>query len=135
MRVMSAQEFVNLIAQNIPTPYAVAQYNKALNRDLLLISTHINSLIKVTYRKAFSLMSDGTVFFEVNPLPDGAWILDADLIVEHEGQVLFDSSVSNNATDLFALVQLNIEPEFLKNYMQIPNEIKVAQTLLQVRNN
>lgn len=135
MRVMSAQEFVNLIAQNIPTPYAVAQYNKALNRDLLLISTHINSLIKVTYRKAFSLMSDGTVFFEVNPLPDGVWILDADLIVEHEGQVLFDSSVSNNATDLFALVQLNIEPEFLKNYMEIPNEIKVAQTLLQVRNN
>ena len=134
MRVMTAQKFVSLIAQTIPTSYAVAQHDSQLKRDLLIISTRINPQIKVTYRKAFSLLSDGTVFFDVHPLTEGAWLLDAELIVKHEGKVLFDSSISNNATELFEIVKLNVDPKLFNSYTQIKNEIRVAQTLLPMQN-
>ncbi len=134
MRVMTAQKFVSLIAQTIPTSYAVAQHDSQLKRDLLIISTRINPQIKVTYRKAFSLLSDGTVFFDVNPLPDGAWFIDADLVVKYEGKVLFDSSISHNATELFEIVKLNVDPQLFSYYMETNNEIRVAQTLLPMQN-
>lgn len=134
MRVMTAQEFVNLIVKTIPTSYAVAQYDSQLKRDLLLISTRINPQIKVIYRKAFSLLTDGTVFFDVNPLKEGAWVLEAELIVKHEGKTLFDSSISNNATELFEIVKLNVKPKLFSHYMETNNEIRVAQTLLPMMN-
>lgn len=134
MRVMTAQEFVNLIAITIPTSYAVARHDSQLKRDLLIISTRLSPQLKVSYRKAFSLLPDGTVFFDVHPLKEGAWLLDADLIVKHEGKVLFDSTISNNATELFEIVKLNVDPQLFKYYMETNNEIRVAQTLLPMLN-
>lgn len=133
MRYMTAQEFVKLISETFPTSYAVAQYDHFFNRDLMLITTHITPMIKVTYRKAFNLMPDGTVFFDVTPFSGGAWLLDAELIVKHEGKVLFDSSFSHNATDLFELVRLNVDPEIFNSYMETNNEVRVAQTLLPMQ--
>lgn len=133
MHVMQAQAFVDLIANSTPTSYAVARFDQNINRELLLISTRINPQIKVIYRKAFSLMPDGTVFFDVHPLTNSAWYLDADLIVELDKKVIFDSSVSNNATKLFEIVQLNVAPDVMKRYTENSNEIRVAQTLMPTR--
>ncbi|HFG7030383.1 TPA: hypothetical protein ACGIK9_002868 [Acinetobacter baumannii] len=130
MREILAKDFINLIIKNEPNPIAVAQIESPSRRTILHLTTRINAFIKFTYRKGFTIMADGTVFFDVKPFKENAWVMDSDIVVTHENKVLFDNNSTKDASKLFEIVSLNVLPEVLEKYISIHNEVKVAQTLM-----
>lgn len=130
MREISAQAFVNLFIKNSPLPIAAAHYSPGSTNGKLIITSRLNSQIKLIFNKPFSIMKDGTVFFCAPGPEESTWQIDSDIKITHEGKVLFDIKNGQNADQFFQIVKLNVPDEKWSEYVTVYNEVQIARSIL-----